>query len=296
MTTRIKHTKKVYSKRLETMDIVLLILLTVWLLVILVPFINVIAISFSEYKEYLARPTMLFPLEPTLKNYSDLIEDGRIWIGYRTTLSIEALGLPISLFLTTSMGYALSRKFPGKKLFILFVLITMVFQGGIVPTYLVVKELGLTNTIWSVILTTAINTFYMILAMNYFAGLPDSLMESARLDGAGEWNILWSIVLPLSMPILATITLFYAVDKWNEWYFAKIFIRKNNLQTLQLVLRSMVIDASIATQATAEIKDKTFSSGLKMAAVVATMLPIMLVFPFLQKHFAKGVVVGAIKA
>ena len=178
----------------------------------------------------------------------------------------------------------------------MFVLVTMVFQGGIVPVYLVVKELGLTNTLWSVVLVTGINTFYMILFMNYFQSLPDALMESARLDGAGEWGILFRIILPLSTPILATITLFYAVDKWNEWYFAKIFIRKNNLQTLQLVLRSMVIDASITTQATAEIKDKTFSSGLKMAAVVVTMVPIMCVFPFLQKHFTKGIMVGAIKA
>ena len=278
------------------MDIILFLLLTCWLLMILVPFINVIASSFSSYREYMRRPTMLFPLEPTLKNYSDLIDDGRIWIGYRTTLTIEALGLPISLFLTTSMGYGLSRRFPGKKMFIIFVLITMVFQGGIVPTYLLIKEMKLTNTLWSVMLVTGINTFYMILMMNYFSTLPDSIMESARLDGAGEWNILFRIVLPLSLPILATISLFYAVDKWNEWYFAKIFIRKNNLQTLQLVLRSMVIDASIATQATAEIKDKTFTSGLKMAAVAATMLPIMCVYPFLQKHFAKGMIVGAVKA
>ena len=285
-----------FTQRIEITDIILFILLTAWMLVILVPFINVIAVSFANYKEYLAHPTMLAPLEPTLKNYRDLFEDGRIWIGYRTTLLIELLGLPISLFLTTSMGYALSRRFPGRKLFIIFVLITMVFQGGIVPVYLVIKEMGLTNTLWSVVLVTGMNTFYMILMMNYFSSLPDALMESARLDGAGEWGILFRIVLPLSTPILASIVLFFAVDKWNEWYFAKIFIRKNQLQTLQLVLRSMVIDASIATQATAEIKDKTFSAGLKMAAVVVTMVPIMCVFPFLQKHFAKGIMVGAIKA
>ncbi len=288
--------KKVHSKRLGWPDAVLFVLLTCWLLCILLPFINVIAVSFSTYTEYLRRPTMLWPNEPTLKNYYDLIEDGRIWIGYRTTLTIEAIGIPLSLFLTTSMAYALSRRFPGKRFFIIFVLITMVFQGGIVPTYLLIKEMKLTNTLASVILVTGINTFYMILVMNYFNSLPESLMESARLDGAGEWNILFRIVLPLSTPILATIVLFYAVDKWNEWYFAKIFIRKNKMQTLQMVLRSMVIDSSVATQATAEIKDKTFTSGLKMAAVVATMTPIMVVFPFLQKHFAKGIMVGAVKA
>lgn len=288
--------KKVHSRRIGWPDLILFMLLTAWMLCIVLPFINVIAVSFSTYTEYLRRPTMLWPNEPTLKNYYDLIEDGRIWIGYRTTLTIEAIGIPLSLLLTTSMAYALSRQFPGKRFFIIFVLITMVFQGGIVPTYLLIKEMKLTNTLASVILVTGINTFYMILVMNYFNSLPESLMESARLDGAGEWNILFRIVLPLSTPILATIILFYAVDKWNEWYFAKIFIRKNKLQTLQMVLRSMVIDSSVATQATAEIKDKTFTSGLKMAAVVATMAPIMVVFPFLQKHFAKGIMVGAVKA
>lgn len=288
--------KQVHSKRIGWPDVILFVLLTAWMLCIVLPFINVIAVSFSTYTEYLRRPTMLWPNEPTLKNYYDLIEDGRIWIGYRTTLTIEAIGIPLSLLLTTSMAYALSRRFPGKRFFIIFVLITMVFQGGIVPTYLLIKEMKLTNTLASVILVTGINTFYMILVMNYFNSLPESLMESARLDGAGEWNILFRIVLPLSTPILATIILFYAVDKWNEWYFAKIFIRKNKLQTLQMVLRSMVIDSSVATQATAEIKDKTFTSGLKMAAVVATMAPIMVVFPFLQKHFAKGIMVGAVKA
>ena len=166
------------------------------------------------------------------------------------------------------------------------------------PLYLVMKDLHLTNTIWSIILCSGMNTFYMILMYNYFQSLPDSLVESARLDGAGEWTILFRVILPLSLPIIATVTLFYSVDKWNEWFNAMVFVRKAEIQPLQLILRSMILDSQVANEAaaTVAIEDRSFSSGIKMAAVVVTMLPIMCVYPFLQKHFAKGVMVGAIKA
>ncbi|MEG1427595.1 MAG: carbohydrate ABC transporter permease, partial [Oscillospiraceae bacterium] len=159
-------------------------------------------------------------------------------------------------------------------------------------------SLGLTNTLWSVILSGGMNTFYMILMYNYFLSLPEALMESARLDGAGEWRILFRIVLPLSMPIIATILLFCSVDKWNEWFHAMIFIRKNDLQPLQLVLRSIVLDSQVLDSQSAQvsIEEKNFTGGIKMAAVILTMVPVMCVFPFLQKHFTKGVMVGAIKA
>ncbi len=295
-----ENTKKLAKrKKIDAVDVILFIILTVWGLAILLPFINVIAISFSSYKEYLETPLLMFPKSPTLNSYKELIEDGRIWVGYRTTLTILVIGVPLSLFLTASMGYALSRRnYPGKKLILLLVLFTMIFQGGIVPLYLVMKDLHLTNTIWSVILASGMNTFYMILMYNYFQSLPDSLIESARLDGAGEWTILFRVVLPLSLPIIATVVLFYSVDKWNEWFNAMIFVRKAEIQPLQLVLRSMIMDSQVQDEASAlvSIENRPFTNGIKMAAVVVTMVPIMCVYPFLQKHFAKGVMVGAIKA
>ena len=175
----------------------------------------------------------------------------------------------------------------------------MIFNGGIIPMYLIMKQLKLTNTIWSIVLAYGINTFYMIIMRNYFTTLPESLMESAKLDGAGEWRTLVSIVLPLSLPIMATITLFYAVDRWNEWYNAMIFIQRSGLQPLQLVLRAIVIESQLLdayASADALIDAQKFSMGLKAAAVIVTMLPVMCVFPLLQKHFVKGVMVGAIKA
>lgn len=291
--------KRVHHAKFGVLDVVLFVILTVWTLVILLPFINVIAVSLTSYKEYLETPLLLFPKQIELKSYQDLLSDSRIWIGYRTTFTILIIGVPLSLFLTASTAYALSKKeFPGRKFFFVIILFTMLFNGGIVPLYLLMKDLQLTNTIWSVILATGMNTFYMILMYNYFQSLPESLMESARLDGAGEWTILLKIVLPLSMPIIATVLLFYSIDKWNEWFMAMIFIRKNNLQPLQLVLRSIVLDSQVLDTQAAQvmIEEHPFTNGIKMAAVIITMVPVMCVFPFLQKYFTKGVMVGAVKS
>jgi putative aldouronate transport system permease protein len=290
---------KIRGRRIDLVDVLLFVLLSAWGLIIVVPFINVVAISFTSQREYLETPLLLWPKAPELRAYAEILKDSRIVTGYRTSISILLIGVPLSLFLSSATGYALSRRhYPGRKFFLYFVLFTMIFHGGIVPTYLVVRSLRLTNTIWAVILTGGMNTFYMILMFNYFGSLPESLMESARLDGAGEWTILFRIVLPLSLPIVATLTLFYTVDKWNEWFGAMIFIRRNSLQPLQLVLRSIVFDSITTTENAAAMVmiERPFTMGIKMAAVIVTMLPIMLIYPFLQKHFAKGVMVGAIKA
>jgi putative aldouronate transport system permease protein len=287
------------GRKIDFTDVLLFVLLTSWGLIIVIPFLNVVAISFTSQREYLETPLLLWPKAPELRAYAEILKDNRIATGYRTSISILLIGIPLSLFLSSATGYALSRRYyPGRKFFLYFVLFTMIFHGGIVPTYLVIRSLRLTNTIWSVILTGGMNTFYMVLMFNYFGSLPESLMESARLDGASEWAILFRIVLPLSLPIVASLTLFYTVDKWNEWFGAMIFIRRNSLQPLQLVLRSIVFDSITATENAAAMVliERPFTMGIKMAAVIVTMLPIMLVYPFLQKHFAKGVMIGAIKA
>lgn len=298
-TSAIKKQRKL-TNRFEILDTLILVFLLLWALIIVLPFISVVATSFATPKEYIESPLLLFPKNPTLDNYKTLFLDGRIWIGYRTTLLILVLGVPLNMFLTTSVSYALSRpQFPLKKFFLYAIMFTMLFNGGIVPMYLLMMELGLTNSIWSVILAYGVNTFYMIIMRSYFQSLPDSLMESARLDGAGEWRILLQIVLPLSMPIIATVILFYAVDRWNEWFNAMIFIRNSSMTPLQLVLRSMVIEASADRTAVASqsaIAQTTYSEGMKMSAVIVTMLPIMCVFPFLQKYFVKGIMIGAVKA
>ena len=270
------------------------------MLLVIVPFVNAISISFATQKEYVDNPLMLFPSQPTLQSYKLLLNDYRIWVGFRTSFLLVVVGVPVSMLLTTMLAYGTSRgNYPGKKIIIGGILFTMLFNGGIIPLYLQMKEMRLTNTIWSVVLAGTVNVFYFVIMRNYFQSLPESLMESARLDGAGEWRILFDIILPLSKPIIATLTLFYLVDRWNEWYNALIFIRNTDLQPLQLVLRSIVMESSIVnnvTSAAAMEQMQNFNMGVKMAAVIVTILPVMCVYPFLQKHFAQGVMVGAVKA
>lgn len=289
------------KRQFSVFDIVVCIILGFFALLIVIPFLNVIVVSFTTQKEYATSTFLLFPHNPTLENYKQMFADDRILIGYRTTTLLLLLGVPINLLLTTSLAYGLNRKgYPGRKFIFLFVLFTMIFNGGIIPLYLVMKSLQLINTIWSVVLAYGVNTFYMIIMCNYFSTLPESLIESAKLDGAGEWMILFKIILPISAPIIATITLFYTVDRWNEWYNAMIFIRDNNLQPLQMELRSIVIDSQVlqTLQSTgaATIQNQNFIDGMKMCAVIVTMLPVMCVFPFLQKYFVKGMLIGAIKS
>ncbi|WP_018752301.1 carbohydrate ABC transporter permease [Paenibacillus sanguinis] len=297
-THAVKRTKYRIGK-MSLLDYIILAILTILALAILIPFLNVIAISLASQKEYAENPMMLWPKQPTLDAYRALFEDGRILVGFGNTLKIMAVGLPLSLFLTSTMAYGLSRNaFPGKKGIFFLVLFTMIFNGGIVPLYLVMKSLHLTGSLWSVILVGSFSAFNMILMMNYFQSLPESLMESARLDGAGEWRILFSIILPLAAPIMATITLFYGVAFWNGWYDAMIFLRKAEMLPLQNVLRTIIVESTtnVSNAASVDALNKSgFSTGMKMASVFVSMVPIMCFFPMLQKHFAKGVLTGAIK-
>ena len=293
-----------FGKRLKKHsigDYIFPAVLILWGLVILFPFYSVVIISFTTETEYIRTPLLLYPKDPTLGSYMKIFDDGRIAGGYRNTLTILFMALPLSLCLTTSFAYGMSRKnYPGRKIIFYFVLVAMIFNGGIIPLYMQMRDLGLVpNNLWAVVLANILNTFYMIIMRNFFAALPDSLIESARLDGAGEWRILATIILPLSAPVIATITLFYTVDRWNEWYNAMIFLQRGSLHPLQLVLRSIVIDTQIQMLVTGadtiDIQEMNFFMGIKTAAILCTMLPVMLVFPFLQKHFVKGVLIGAVK-
>jgi putative aldouronate transport system permease protein len=287
------------KNRFEFMDFILAFFLIVFAFIIVMPFINVIAISFASQKEYLNSQFLLFPQRPIIDNYARLFAGDRIWIGYRSTLLILAVGVPVNMMFTVSVAYGLSRSaFPGKKLIFYAIVFTMLFNGGIVPLYLVMRELRLTNTIWSIVFAYGINSFYMIIMRSYMQTIPEALLESAKLDGAGEWRLLFQIILPLSMPIIATVILFYSVDRWNEWFNAMIFMRKNSFIPLQLILRSIVAESRAAdtVSAGAAVVRTDFADGIKAACVIVVMLPVMCVFPFLQRYFVKGVLIGAIKS
>ncbi|NLD01805.1 MAG: carbohydrate ABC transporter permease [Clostridiales bacterium] len=287
-----------FKNRFEALDWFILVFLSIMAAIIVIPLINVIATSFATQKEAAETPLLLIPTQPTIDNYYRLFQDPRILIGYKTTGLILLLGVPLNLILTTSLAYGLTRtNFPGAKVIFYAVLLTMLFNGGIVPMYLLMLQLGLTKSIWSVILAYGVNTFYFIVMRTYMTTLPESLIESAKIDGASEIQILFRIILPLSKPIIATILLFYAVDRWNEWFNAMVFLRRNDLIPLQLVLRTIVMDSVIVNSLSiAGPRIPRFTEGIQTATIVVTMLPIMLVFPFLQKHFVKGIMIGAVKA
>lgn len=296
----INRRNQIHSKRITIMDVILFLILTAFAVTIVFPFYTSIIVSIMSEHEYLRNPFTLIPKQPELSSYETLINQGNIINGYKNTLIHLALGMPLSMFLTCTLSYALSKRyFPGKNLLFIFIMITMVFGGGTVPAFLNIKELGLINSRWSVVLSNGIGTFYVILMMNYIQTLPSALFDSARIDGANEITILTRVVLPLSKPILATVGLFYMVDKWNEWYGSMLYLNKASLYPLQLELKQIIANAQILDDVM--MTDSmyrsmpTFSMGIKMAAVVLTMLPIMCVFPFLQKYFVKGVTLGAVK-
>lgn len=293
-------TRNVGRNRIGMMDIVILILLLLFTLAVLIPFLNVVAVSLTSYQEYMQVGWVVWPKSPTLDSYRELLNDGRILKGFKTTCFYLLVGVPLNLFLCCTLAYALSRQnWPGRKLVFYLVLITMIFNGGIVPLYLTLKDMGLMGSVWGVVLPQGMNTFNMILIYNYFLSLPESLVESAELDGASEWKVLWDIMLPLSKPILATVCLFTAVSLWNEYFYSMTFLRSNDWMSLQQVLRSIVMDsqmvASQGSVSSLSSSQENFTQGIKMAAVIVTMIPIMCVYPFLQKYFTKGILIGAVK-
>ncbi|MFD0713589.1 carbohydrate ABC transporter permease [Paenibacillus sp. GCM10027626] len=265
---------------------------------ILYPFYNAVLISLVSQKEYVTTPFMLFPKRITFDAYTYIFSSSRIYTGYFNTLLILLIGVPYNMLATTFTAYALSReRFPGKRIITALVVFTMYFSGGLIPLYLLVRDIGLMNQLAAVILVYGANTFYLLLMRSYFMEIPSALEESAKIDGANDLVILLRIMLPLSLPIVATITLFFSVDRWNEWFNAMLFLREGEKWPLQLVLRSIVMSTidDIGSR-NVSIRKTVFEDGVKMAAVFITMAPIMFTYPFLQKYFMKGIMVGSVKS
>lgn len=274
------------------------VILGILALTIIYPFYNCILVSVVEQKDYILTPFMLYPKRITWDAYKFIFASPMIFSGYWTTLRVILFGLPYNILLSILTAYGLSRSsFPGKKIITVFILFTMFFGGGLIPTYLLVRGLGLVNSLASIVLIYGINTFYMLVMRSYFESIPESIEESAKIDGANDIVILFKIILPLSMPILATFTLFYTVDRWNEWYNALIFITDGDKWPLQMVLRSIIVSTIDGLDnGSSHLRRTVFPNGVKMAAIVITMAPILLVYPFLQKYFVKGMLVGAVKS
>ena len=267
----------------------LVILLTVY------PFYYILVGSFSPISQIISGKVLLWPEEFRLAAYQTVLRNPLIPRSYFNTIFITVVGTFISMVLTLMGAYVLSKKYlPGRSFLTLMVVITMLFNGGLIPTFLTVKALGFGNTLWVLIIPSAITAFNMIVMRNFMASIPPSLEESASIDGASQFTMLIKIYIPLSMPVIATIGLFYAVGYWNAFFNAIIYLSDSNYWPIQVVLR----EALVAGRADNLLRDSDISAPtetVKMALIIITVLPILFVYPFLQKYFVKGMLMGSIK-
>ena len=283
------------DRKIQGLDIIICAILVFYAILIIFPFWNAFVISLSSEQSYLKNNLLLWPTELDLTSYQKVFTNNELWNGFGITMILLIGGTLYQLFFTVITGYALSRhKWTGKNLVMNMILVTMFFGGGMVPYYYLIKGLGMINTIWVMIIPGAIDTFNMLLMRNYFASLPAEMEESAKIDGANDVIIFVKIFLPLSLPMLATVGLFFAVGNWNSWYNAMLFIPDDrSIWPLQMVLRTMITKVSSNIENPTAQED--FSQGLTMASIFFTIVPMMCFYPFLQRFFVKGIVVGAIK-
>ena len=281
--------------RIQGLDVIICVILVIYAALIIFPFWNAFVISISSEAAYLHADLLLWPTELDLTSYQQVFQDSGLWSGFGITCILLFFGTAYQLFFTVITGYALSRRgWAGKNIVMNMIIVTMFFGGGLIPYYYLIRDLGMMNTIWVMIIPGAIDTFNMLLMRNYFNSLPIEMEESAKIDGANDIVIFGKIFLPLSLPMLATIGLFFAVGNWNSWYNAMLFIPdKHEIWPLQQVLRNMIMKVNSNIESP-EAKT-AFSQGMTMASIFFTIVPMMCFYPFLQRFFVKGIVVGAIK-
>lgn len=279
------------------------ILLTAIALLMLYPIVNIVAVSFSNYEAYLKEPWMIFPKNFTLEAYKLVFRNGYFWRSYMNTIIVTIASTALSLTVTLLFAWPMARKeIKGKPFFMAILIFTMVFNAGMIPNYLNMQDMNLLNTLWVLILPGAFNTFNCVIMMSFLRELPYELVEAAMVDGGSEPYILRKIVVPLSKPVLASVTLFLAVGAWNSYFGAQIYIQNRELWPIALTLKEILMAASTAIleagadpAALSAIGTEIESKTIQYASVIISTLPIMCVYPFLQKHFAKGVMVGSVK-
>ena len=293
---RANRIKEAVSDRI--LYIITIIIMLAAFIVTLYPFLYVLSMSLSDQGAVLRQEVWLFPKGLNLHSYEKVFADPAIWTAYGNTLFYTIAGTILNVFMTCMMAYPLSRKqFWGRNTISMLVVFTMLFSGGMIPNFLLKKNLGLYNTRWALILPGASSAYNLFLARTYFSGLPDSLVESASIDGATEATILRKIIVPLSMPIIAVLTLFYAVGHWNSYFNALLYIPDIKKQPLQMFLvKLLVLEQDLMAEGGADALELTLQAmQTKYATIIVVILPILCVYPFLQKYFTQGVMIGAIK-
>jgi ABC-type sugar transport system, permease component len=297
--------KKVFSD--YVIIIVMVVMMTTVFVTTLYPFLNSLAISMNHASDTILGGITIFPRQFTIENYKNIFNNPTIWKAYGITIARTVIGAMGGLLVTGSLSFALSRKgLLGRKIYTMICLIPMYFGGGLIPTYFLIKSLGMTNTFWVYIIPALMNVWNMILMRSYFQSVPEALEESARIDGANYFVIFFKIYWPVSTPIIATILLYFGVWHWNDWYTTYVYISDQNLRPMTSVLLSIINEASFAERMAALGADASSISNatkgksvnvrsITMATMITSIVPIVVIYPFLQRYFIKGIMIGSIK-
>lgn len=279
-------------------DIANYAVVTLFAVICVFPFIYVLAFSFTPYEDYLVEPLRLIPRNPDLQAYVQMLGMSLLRTGYRNTIIITICGTALNLFLLCISAYPLSKKnLKGRSVVMSLIIFTMFFSGGMIPNYALIRSLGLINTYWALILPGAISTYNLILMRNFISTIPESLEESAIIDGANEITVLFKIILPLSTPAIFTFLLFHAVGHWNAYFDSVLYISRRAMWPLMLVLRELITEGGNMSREGQIFDPERLAQPftLQMAAIVITVVPILLVYPFIQRYFMKGLLLGSVK-
>lgn len=267
-------------------------------LCMVLPLVHLLAVSLSAPHFVSTKQVLLWPKGLNIEVYKTIFDITSLWRSLAVSIYITVVGTVIALFFNTTMGFALSRNvMKGKKIVIQAIIVSFIFSAPLIPTYLVVKTLMMDNTLWSLMVPNALAPFYIIILFTFFRGVSSELFDAAKIDGCSEFKMYYKIVLPLSKAVLATIALFHAVNQWNSYFQALIFIRDNELRPLQLVVRAWVVDdeASLMVNAGPEIAEINTPEMIKAGIILFSVVPIIMAYPFLQKYFVKGAMMGSLK-
>lgn len=289
------------SKADKRFDWINAALLAVYLVLVLYPLYLIVISSFSDPNRVTSGDVWLWPKGITLEGYRRIFADSEIWRGYGNSLLYTTLGTAINVTLTLTAGYALSRHdLVGRNTFMLMIVFTMFFGGGLIPTYLLVKDLHLLNTMWALMLPNAVGAYNLIVARTFFQnGLPGELLEAAVMDGSSNTRFFLSVALPLSLPITAVMVLFYAVGHWNAFFNALIYLHDDRLFPLQLILRDILISSQVQMDMVADLnqlaEQQQAAELIKYGVIIVASVPVLVLYPFVQKYFVSGVMIGSVK-
>ncbi|ABX42557.1 carbohydrate ABC transporter permease [Lachnoclostridium phytofermentans] len=299
-----KTEKKKFSKAPigdKVFIIFIYVLLTLAMLIVLLPLIYIVSASFSDSQAVIANEVWLLPVRPTLRGYEAVFKNKNILTGFSNSFFYMIVGTAVNILMTILCAFPLSRKeFTARNKVAMIFIFTMYFSGGLVPSYMLVNKLGLVNTRWALIIPSAMSTYFMIICRTYFINsIPDELYEAGQIDGCTPFKYLLRIVIPLSKPIIAVLTLYYGVGKWNSYFDAMIYLKDQTLVPLQVVLRDILIlnkiDYTMISDASALAAQRGLTDLLKYSTIVVASVPVLCIYPFVQKHFVKGVMIGAVK-